>query len=72
MTTTTIRLQPEQREKLVRLGGSGWVRSRIDATGETDPIASATYEESAGAPIKTASSLDSLMAKSAPQNEHRN
>ena len=34
MTTTTIRLQPEQRDKLVRLGGSTWVRAKIDAARE--------------------------------------
>ena len=34
MTTTTIRLQPEQRDKLVRLGGSTWVRTKIDAARE--------------------------------------
>ena len=69
MTTTTIRLQPEQREKLVRLGGSGWVRSRIDATCETDPISTARNEEATGAPLETASRLDGLLAQSATERQ---
>ena len=65
MATTTIRLHPEQREKLVRLGGSGWVRSRIDATCEADSTSLATNEDATVAPMKTASSLDGLLAQSA-------
>jgi len=35
--TTTIRLGTSQREKLERLGGAAWVRSKIDAA--KDPAA---------------------------------
>lgn len=34
MVTTTVKLKPAQREKLNRLGGSPWVRDRIDKARE--------------------------------------
>lgn len=32
----TMRMTPEQREKLQRLGGAAWVRKRIDRAKESD------------------------------------
>lgn len=34
MVTTSVKLKPAQRDKLARLGGSGWVRDRIDKAKE--------------------------------------
>jgi len=36
---TAIRLTPEQREKLDRLGGSAWVRKAIDSAVDGDQVA---------------------------------
>lgn len=33
----TVRMTPPQKEKLERLGGSGWVRDRIDKAKEPKP-----------------------------------
>lgn len=33
--TVSLRMTPEQRAKLARLGGAEWVRARIDKTRET-------------------------------------
>lgn len=33
--TVSLRMTPAQREKLARLGGAEWVRSRIDKARET-------------------------------------
>ena len=33
--TLSLRMTPEQREKLARLGGAEWVRTRIDKARET-------------------------------------
>lgn len=43
MVGTSIKLTPDQREKLARLGGSPWVREKIDKARE--PSGDATTHE---------------------------